>query len=91
MNRALMDVKRTFLLDGGLTRRSWFSHAFYAPGVYTGYSVVVFPGVREASSGREWDAVARRLAQIRAAIDRGTKPLTRALRALGEPVNRSEP
>ena len=82
-NRALMDVERAFLLEGGLPRRPWFRHAFYAPGVYTGYSAVIFPGVREAASGRDWDAAARQLGQVRNAIDRGTNVLTRARGALG--------
>lgn len=85
MNRALMDVERAFLLEGGLPRRSWFRHAFYAPGVYTGYSAVIFPGVREAASRRDWDAAARQLDQVREAVDRGTNVLARALGALGRP------
>ena len=47
-NRVLMQVERAFLLPGGLPQRAWFRHAFYALGVYTGYSAVILPGVREA-------------------------------------------
>ncbi len=81
-NRALMDVERAFLLEGGLPGRPWFRHAFYAPGVYTGYSAVIFPGVREAAQRKDWNAAARELNQVRDAIDRGTRVLDRATAAL---------
>jgi N-acetylated-alpha-linked acidic dipeptidase len=83
-NRALMAVERSFLLDAGLPGRSWFRHAFYAPGVYTGYSAVIFPGVREAALRKDWGAVAEQLDQVQAAMDRGAQALTRALGALGD-------
>jgi len=82
-NQALMEVERAFLLEGGLPRRSWFRHAFYAPGVYTGYCAVIFPGVREAASRKDWSAAAQQLDQIRQALDRGTGTLARAVAALG--------
>jgi N-acetylated-alpha-linked acidic dipeptidase len=81
-NRALMDVERAFLLDPGLPGRSWFRHAFYAPGVYTGYSAVIFPGVREAAFRRDWSGVAEQLGEVQEAIERGTQVVARALGAL---------
>ena len=82
-NRALMDVERAFLLEKGLPGRPWFRHAFYAPGVYTGYSAVIFPGVREAAAKKDWHAAQRELNQVREAIDRGSRVLDRATAALG--------
>ncbi len=82
-NRALMEVERAFLLEQGLPGRPWFRHAFYAPGVYTGYAAVIFPGVREAVQRKDWNAAARELNQVREAIDRGTRVLDRATAALG--------
>lgn len=83
-NQALMNVERAFLLEGGLPGRSWFRHAFYAPGVYTGYSAVIFPGIREAAARKDWRGASQQLDQIRAAIDRGTNALERALSALAD-------
>ena len=84
-NRALMEVERAFLLEGGLPGRPWFRHAFYAPGVYTGYSAVIFPGVREAAQRKDWNAAGRELNRVREAIDRGTRVLERAITALTGP------
>jgi len=36
VNHALLEVERNFLLPNGLPDRSWFRHALYAAGVYTG-------------------------------------------------------
>ncbi len=88
INRKLMDVERAFLLESGLPGRSWFRHAFYAPGVYTGYSAVIFPGVRDAVGRKDWAAAREQLGQVRAAIDRGTESLTEAINALGEAKHR---
>jgi N-acetylated-alpha-linked acidic dipeptidase len=83
VNHALLEVERNFLLDKGLPGRAWFRHAFFAPGVYTGYSAVIFPGVREAMGRKYWATAAQQLRLVQAAIDRGTSTLTRALEALG--------
>jgi N-acetylated-alpha-linked acidic dipeptidase len=81
-NRALIDVERAFLIERGLPGRPWFRHAFYAPGVFTGYSAVIFPGVREAAGRKDWVAASRELNQVCDAIDRGTRVLNRAIAAL---------
>jgi len=47
MNAALISTERAFLIDG-LPGRTWYKHAIYAPGEYTGYAAVVIPGVNEA-------------------------------------------
>jgi len=81
-NQALLEVERAFLLADGLPGRAWFRHAFYAPGVYTGYSPMVFPGVREAATLQDWKTAADQLRAVCAAIDRGTEALKRAVGAL---------
>jgi len=84
LNQALLRVERGFLLEPGLPGRDWFRHAFYAPGVYTGYAAVVLPGVREALDRNDAKGAAEQLEQVRAAIDRGTQALDEALAAAGE-------
>ena len=81
-NRALMDVERAFLLPAGLPQRAWFRHAFYAPGVYTGYSAVIFPGVREAAARENWATAGQQIDELQAVLARGTEALSRALAAL---------
>ena len=82
VNQALMEVERSFLLPGGLPGRTWFRHAFYAPGVYTGYSAVIFPGVREVMARKDWAGANEQLLQVQAVIDRGTATLMRAIESL---------
>jgi N-acetylated-alpha-linked acidic dipeptidase len=75
-------VERDFLLPEGLPGRGWFRHAFYAPGVYTGYEAVIFPGVREAVDLKDWSVAREQMREVREAIERGTKTLERAVEAL---------
>jgi N-acetylated-alpha-linked acidic dipeptidase len=82
-NHALLEVERNFLLQDGLPGRTWFRHAFYAPGVYTGYAAVVMPGVREAVDRQDWTTAAQQLGLVQAAIERGTVTMTQALQTLG--------
>lgn len=42
-------------LNTGLTRRAWYKHTLYAPGLYTGYGVKTLPGIREAIEQRNWE------------------------------------
>jgi N-acetylated-alpha-linked acidic dipeptidase len=54
LNLLLMQSERKMLSETGLPRRSWFEHAFYAPGFYTGYAAKTLPGVREAIEADNW-------------------------------------
>lgn len=83
LNHALLEVERNFLLEGGLPGRPWYRHAFFAPGVYTGYAAVVLPGVREAVNRKDWTVAAQQLELVQAAIERGTVTLTQAIQTLG--------
>jgi N-acetylated-alpha-linked acidic dipeptidase len=82
VNQRLLEVERNLLLDDGLPNRPWFRHAFYAPGVYTGYSAVVLPGVREGIGRADWQVAATQLGLAQKAIERATRTLTHALEAL---------
>lgn len=82
LNRSLIGVERSFLLDKGLPGRPWFRHAFYAPGVYTGYAAVIFPGVRDAVEAKDWPTARLATSLVASAIGRGTATLRQALQAL---------
>jgi N-acetylated-alpha-linked acidic dipeptidase len=69
-----------------LPRRAWFRHAFFAPGVYTGYAAVILPGVREALDRNDFESARRQLDLVQAAIERGTRTLSHALEALSQPT-----
>ena len=86
VNQDLLQVERNFLLDKGLPRRPWFRHAFFAPGVYTGYAAVILPGVREALDRNDFESARRQLDLVQAAIERGTRTLSQALEALSRPT-----
>ncbi|MBZ5546019.1 MAG: hypothetical protein LAO07_20520 [Acidobacteriia bacterium] len=62
--------------------RQWFRHAVYAPGVYTGYSAEVIPGVREATARQDRKKAAEQRDAVGAAINQGTEALRRAVAAL---------
>jgi len=53
-NKSLYQAEQQLLLPNGLPRRSWYKHAIYAPGFYTGYGVKTMPGIREAVEQRKW-------------------------------------
>jgi N-acetylated-alpha-linked acidic dipeptidase len=86
VDQDLLAVERNFLLDKGLPRRPWFRHAFFAPGVYTGYAAVILPGVREALDRNDFESARRQLDLVQAAIERGTRTLSHALEALSQPT-----
>jgi N-acetylated-alpha-linked acidic dipeptidase len=52
-------LERQFLYERGLDGREWFKHVIFAPGLWTGYSGAVFPGLVEAIEGGEWGVAGR--------------------------------
>ncbi|KYK54633.1 hypothetical protein DCS_06593 [Drechmeria coniospora] len=56
-------LERNFLFEGGLDSRSWFKHVVFAPGLWTGYSGAVFPGLMESidagdyNNGLKWAGI----------------------------------
>ncbi|PFH63455.1 hypothetical protein XA68_10048 [Ophiocordyceps unilateralis] len=47
--------ERSFLFEGGLDHRSWFKHVVFAPGLWTGYSGAVFPGLMESIEAKDFN------------------------------------
>jgi N-acetylated-alpha-linked acidic dipeptidase len=54
LNAALRDIDQQLLIPEGLPGRSWYKHALYAPGRFTGYGAKTLPGVREAIEERRF-------------------------------------
>ncbi|KAI9835980.1 MAG: hypothetical protein M1838_005174, partial [Thelocarpon superellum] len=48
VNRKYKLLERQFLYAPGLDGRNWFKHSVFAPGLWTGYAGVTFPGLVEA-------------------------------------------
>ncbi len=78
LNEALRQTERAFLLPEGLPNRSWYKHAIYAPGEYTGYAAVVLPGVNEALDKNDLTGAERQLQAVTAAILRAAQTLEAA-------------
>jgi N-acetylated-alpha-linked acidic dipeptidase len=75
LNQALRGAERALLVPEGLPHRSWFRHAIYAPGEYTGYAAVVIPGVNEALDKGDAERARQQLAVLASALDRAAKAL----------------
>jgi len=75
LNQALRAAERSLLVPEGLPHRSWFRHAIYAPGEYTGYTAVVIPGVNEALDKGDAERARQQLAFLAAALERAAKTL----------------
>lgn len=74
LNAALRAAERA-LLTQGLPNRTWFKHAVYAPGEYTGYAAVVIPGVNEAIDRRDTARIDQQLAVLTDALNRAASVL----------------
>jgi N-acetylated-alpha-linked acidic dipeptidase len=75
MNAKLREAERALLIPEGLPNRSWFHHAIYAPGQYTGYAAVVIPGVNEAIDRGDLSRSEQQVAALAAALNRAAKTL----------------
>ena len=75
LNQALRQTERALLVPEGLPHRSWYRHAIYAPGEYTGYAAVVIPGVNEALDKGDETRARQQLAVVAAALERAAKTL----------------
>jgi N-acetylated-alpha-linked acidic dipeptidase len=78
LNPTLISTERALMVTEGLPRRSWFRHAIYAPGFYTGYGVKTLPGVREAIEQRNWKEADGQIAIAAGAITAEAAVLERA-------------
>jgi len=70
MNVKLREAERALMIPEGLPNRPWFHHAIYAPGQYTGYAVVVIPGVNEAIDRGDLRRTEQQIAALAAALNR---------------------
>lgn len=78
LNRALRDAERALLIPDGLPHRSWYKHAIYAPGEYTGYAAVVIPGINEAIDKHDQERTRQQITALATALDRAAKVLESA-------------
>jgi N-acetylated-alpha-linked acidic dipeptidase len=75
LNRRLLAAERAFLLPEGLPGRTWFKHAIYAPGEYSGYQAIMLPGVNEAIDHGDLAETGRQLQRLTQALDRAADAL----------------
>jgi len=68
-NNELYKAEQQLLLVNGLPRRSWYKHAIYAPGFYTGYGVKTLPGIREAIEERNWKEAQEQIEMVAGVIN----------------------
>lgn len=68
-NNELYKAEQQLLLANGLPRRSWYKHAVYAPGFYTGYGVKTLPGIREAIEERNWKEAQEQIEMVAGVIN----------------------
>jgi N-acetylated-alpha-linked acidic dipeptidase len=78
LNLALRQTETALILDAGLPNRPWYRHSIYAPGVYTGYSAVVLPGVNDALDAKDLGRASLQLAELTQALERATHALESA-------------
>jgi N-acetylated-alpha-linked acidic dipeptidase len=83
LNAALRDIDQTLLIPEGLPGRSWYRHAIYAPGRFTGYGAKTLPGVREAIEERRFDDANLYAMRTAAAITRFAARLDAARAMIG--------
>jgi N-acetylated-alpha-linked acidic dipeptidase len=73
VNRALLQVERSFLSEGGIPGRPWFKHLMYAP-KFT-YAPEVLPGVAEAIRAGDGDRARQQLTRLTEAMNRAASVL----------------
>ena len=74
VNQRLMQAERALLDPAGIPGRPWYRHQIYAP-KYT-YAPELLPGVAEAVTAGNSDAVAEQIVKLIAALDRATRTLS---------------
>jgi N-acetylated-alpha-linked acidic dipeptidase len=79
-NRAALQVERNWLNEDGIPGRPWFKHMLYAAR-YT-YAHLELPGLTEAVESKNWQVAKQQAEILRAAVEKNTKLLEEAVRAL---------
>ncbi|KAK6522826.1 hypothetical protein TWF281_002258 [Arthrobotrys megalospora] len=59
LNNKIQFFERKFVYEDGLDGREVFKHVVFAPGLWTGYSGAVFPGILESVEAKNWTNVER--------------------------------
>ncbi|KAI5304227.1 hypothetical protein KEM56_006719 [Ascosphaera pollenicola] len=75
VNKKLQYLERSFLHEEGLDGRDWFKHVIFAPGLWTGYSGAVFPGLIESLEAGHYHNAERWAKIIGSKIHEATKSL----------------
>ncbi|HRE50530.1 MAG TPA: transferrin receptor-like dimerization domain-containing protein [Flavitalea sp.] len=75
LNSILYRGEQQLLLPKGLPGRSWYKHAIYAPGLYTGYGVKTLPGIRESIEQHQWEQAQQEIRAVAEAINQLTAHL----------------
>ncbi len=83
VNAALQGIDQELLIPEGLPLRSWYKHALYAPGRFTGYGAKTLPGVREAIEERRFADANLYAARTAAALERYAARLEAARAVIG--------
>ena len=83
LNASLMGIDQALLIPEGLPGRTWYKHALYAPGRFTGYGAKTLPGVREAVEERRFADANRYAGLTAAAIERFAARIDAAKATLG--------
>lgn len=78
LNHALRRAESAFLNPAGLPNRPWYRHTVFAPGEFTGYAVMVLPGVNEAIEAHDLATAEGQLAAVTEAIERSAAALESA-------------
>jgi N-acetylated-alpha-linked acidic dipeptidase len=79
LNNVLFQAEKQLLIPTGLPRRSWYKHAIYAPGFYTGYGVKTLPGIREAIEEGHWQEAKEQITVVAEAVNRLNVVLSSAI------------
>jgi N-acetylated-alpha-linked acidic dipeptidase len=79
LNHALRAAEEGLLIPEGLPARPWYRHSIYAPGLLTGYTAVVIPGVNEGIEGNDAARAQEQLASLTAALGRAAAILEAGL------------
>jgi len=78
VNHALRQTETAFLSNAGLPNRPWYRHTIFAPGIATGYAVVMLPGVNEALDAHNAALANQQLQVIAASIESAARVLAQA-------------
>ena len=83
LNASLLGIDQALLIAEGLPGRTWYKHALYAPGRFTGYGAKTLPGVREAVEERRFADANSFAGLTAAAIERFAARLDAAKAIIG--------